>query len=226
VGESEGGGDYVIEFLLILTCGELHDGGEEGHWVEEVGDADRFGHNHILGPLHELLVAELEVIVPGGEGFLGGVVLSPTVGDSVEHEGDLEGFHGIGHVEGTLETEIEFVDGSEDILDEVVHALAFLQAHYIVGSGINLACIHFVLNLLEVDLLQDDLLWLLSGGLGGLLLLILVDYGADVILLTTRGAGASLNIEDRREEGLCLLSEVIDLRVGMKSEHFWGFGGG
>mmetsp|Transcript_19075 Transcript_19075/g.57600 ORF Transcript_19075/g.57600 Transcript_19075/m.57600 type:complete len:258 (-) Transcript_19075:6872-7645(-) len=196
--------DNAIERPLVLTSGDLHDGGEESLGIEEPRNPCDLWRVEVCGPLGELLVAIEEIQEPQrkrsqrwpSKNF-------PSSWHAVGKQGIHQVFHWLRDREVATEAGVKLSKRSPYLENKVVHALALLEEEGDVGSALFSSFLNLYHEKELGELLKDVV---------ELLLDTLPHRHAPVTTTTTR-----LQLRDGVEQVVRLPSHEVDLRVGVQT---------
>ena len=120
---------HVIKGEALLSGCDLHDGSQEGHWVEQTRDPEGLWLNEFLAVFIELEHSQEEVVPPSKKVFQGEVgIFNPWSWLCVDEEGSGQVFHVLSDVQSTTETGSKIFKRFSDGEGKQVHSLAFLKA--------------------------------------------------------------------------------------------------
>ena len=193
----------VIERQGVGTGGDLHNGSQERHRIEETCDPKHGWSLAIFRPVCQLLTAQLEISEPLAKHLVRRIgCFRPSPRDLVKCERLGEVLHRVSDVEITFKSLVEVGEGFLHLAHERVHALTLLESHDDVGMHL----LDFALDLKHVVVwwerteVQCDLLSNLVLG---------------VSTATTTATGRD---QDGVHDCFTEIGQVVDFSVSMESE--------
>lgn len=127
--------NHVIQRQSLFSGSSLHNGSQEGHRIEQVGNTHTQRSYQLFGPFLQLSVSIYQIIEPENQRLFGRIgYFGPILRHFVDLETLRQGFHGISHIESTSDSQFQVFQRLVDFLQKEVHSFTFLDSHHNMGS--------------------------------------------------------------------------------------------